>query len=277
MTDHVLYTENCERLSQYNIDPARFRPRFRTGISAFVRLRNEDDFMEPSITSILSLCDEIVLCVQGEQNDRTAEIALDLARRHESVRIAFYPFLSVPNGPGHDQQKKGSVHERAYFYNWCMAQTNRQWVLKWDGDMVLWPEAESWLRDAILAVQGHDAVSFYGDELVGPEANHFSTVPETSSEPRLFMVAKRTFYFTSFRTQNIDRRWRNQKTIDHPAFVHLKWVKPHEKRIDAWPKDISEPVQARHWERIRARQETGERFERDLPPILVAHMDGRHE
>ena len=114
--------QNTERLADYDIRPDWAEGR-RPGLAACVRLKDEADWAVPSLNSIAPWCDEIVIALQGEQSDGTDVLVEDWANGRPQARVVRYPFDSLPNGPGHGDQPVGSVFERAYFYNWTLAQT----------------------------------------------------------------------------------------------------------------------------------------------------------
>lgn len=221
---------NIEGYEDWNIRPDWARDR-EPGISAFVRVRHEAEWIEKSLSSI-DWCDEIVIAIHGEQEDGTDDIIRGWAEGRSHVRVMEYPFLSRPNGPGHDQQPKGSVHESAYFYNWTLSRTTRSHALKWDGDMVAFDWLEDRLRERCAA---WGSVYFAGVDIAATEPLRVSlTHPLAASEPRLFRVSSSTYYETGLMTQTLrvpEPRFR----IDEPGYLHFKWAKSPESQRSARP------------------------------------------
>lgn len=241
--DGRLYPENIEGLAEWSIRPAFWEGR-RPGLSAMLRVKNEAEFLEASVASILDWHDEICIFVQGEQEDDTWRVACGLLSAGDpgcKVKVFHYPFESVHNGPGHHLQPRGSVHERAWFYNWCLAQTSCEFVSKWDGDMV----AHDWLGGRVReAMSRHAGVYFAGLDLVGADMAHESARRMTASELRVFRVTPSTFYFTHLHCEHIaataleDHKIEDVERIREPAFLHLKWCKASLRHSGVgWPED----------------------------------------
>ena len=127
--------------------PADWHADRRRGVGAMLRVRNEQDFIEPCLRSIAGFFDEILL-VLNQSTDATEARARALGLPH--LRVLSYPFELAPNGPGHDEGPDDSVREIAYFYNWCLAQTATRHVCKWDGDMVALPALDAGLKRRVL-------------------------------------------------------------------------------------------------------------------------------
>lgn len=248
--------ESIERLTDWNI-PAE-HPRI-PGLSAFIRLKDEAEYIIPALESIKGWCDEIVIALQGDQTDGTAELVRDWAKDKNKVRVLVYPFDSVPNGPGHDKQQRGSVYERAYFYNWTLAHTTRTHVLKWDGDMVALDDTGRRLRTT-----GAHNIAFYGAEIAQRDGLVLSRRPHTSSEVRMFRVTPGTFYETGPMCERLVGVQQHDR-MPHVAYLHFKHSKAFSSRIKAWPEGWQEMD---HFKAIAARQELGEPYKGDIPSVL---------
>jgi len=113
----------------------------RKGLSAMVRVKNEEEFLYPAVKSIADCVDELVL-IDNLSSDRSPSI-LETVRRE-------YPGKTVLEKYPHEIRKVGrenwelsssedaesSPHLSANYYNWCLARCAGPYVLKWDGDMV---------------------------------------------------------------------------------------------------------------------------------------------
>lgn len=271
----VIHFENIEGLTDWNI-PRDFWKGRKPGLSAMIRLKNEAEFLEASVESIIGWHDEVLLILQGEQSDDTPLIAEALRRKYpEKIRILEYPFDSLVNGPGHDLQPRGSVYERAYFYNWCLAQTTRTFANKWDGDMV----AHDWLGDRVRdLIQTKDGVYFHGHDLVGVKLNRQSKKPKTASELRVHRVTPDTFYFTFTHCEHFSAAALDQhkvldtETLTEYAYIHLKWCKPSmDKSTVGWPEDAAKKHE--YYRAIIEKKSAGKPYRGPYPAAIMPYLE----
>lgn len=251
--------ENIEGQAAWNVPPD---PPRRPGLTALLRVKDEAEWILPSLESLGGLADEIVIALQGGQSDGTDRLVAAWAAGRPEVRVLHYPFDSLPNGPGHDTQPRGSLYERAYFYNWCLAQAGREHVLKWDGDMV----ALDWLlpevRRQISA--GRPVQRISGVEIAGLAPLRVSArAPETACEIRVFPAAG-WWFETGSHCERLNRQEPGFRLI-RPGFLHFKWVKAPSSAAKAWPADW-EAVP--HFQDLVARGEPGRRYRGEMPAVL---------
>jgi len=266
--------ENREGYSEYNIPEDWYKNRTH-GVSAMLRVGNEEEWIGSCLESILDFFDEIVITI--ECSDRTREIieTFDSSK----INVYEYPFEINPNGPGHDEYPADSVHDRAYYYNWSLAQTTKTHVSKWDADMLMLPEyATEEFRQLVLQ---HNVVKMKGWEIVDEDFNYVSkTNPTTGKEVRFFEVNKRLHYkqgplcenFTypnPYDIFNMPVRWlqraRNVLTgnefhVSDPTYLHTKHIKDSDKQ--AWPDNWEEMD---HFQNINARKQPGDPLHVKVP------------
>lgn len=252
----MFYRENIEGMREWNVPEVRERV---PGLSAMLRLKNEAEFIRPCVLSILDLFDEVVCCMQNS-TDGTEAILRSI--NSPKIKIYGYPFDSLPNGPGHGRQPRGSVYERAYFYNWCLAHTTREWVSKWDGDMVALP----WLKEIRKMMPGYDAIKFPGVNIV--QINPYLTSkhqPEAPTDFRFFR-ARGAYYETGAHSERLilPDDYRVMK-IQMPGYLHFKFCKNKESQRAAWPDKWRD---MEHFRRIVDRSEPGLPYVWDIPPEL---------
>lgn len=264
--------ENIEGLADWNIAPDWHANR-APGLSAMVRLKDEAEWILPSLESAAAFCDEIVVALQGEQTDGTDGIvrAWAASTECENVEILSYPFDSVPNGPGHGRQARGSVRERAYFYNWCLARTTRSHVVKWDGDMVAFDELGGEIRAALEA--GVDFIRFKGVEIVDAHAWRVSaTHPFANIETRVFAARPGVHFVTGDFCELLQGQGavHDQATLDAPAYLHFKWAKARDSATKAWPENWRE---IDHFRNLAARAAPGAAWQGRIPAALRAAAD----
>lgn len=275
--------ENREGQSKYNIDPDWYADR-EHGISAMLRVGNEEEWIGPCLESILGFFDEIVITIDCD--DRT----LDVIETFDSPKIDVYeyPFDINPNGPGHDEYPADSVHDRAYYYNWSLAQTTKTHVSKWDADMILLPEyATEAFRKLVLS---KNILKMSGWEVVSRDFDRISSNnPTTGKEVRFFKVNRRLHYEQGDVCERFTypEPWRGlvdkpllaayrfwnlvsgrEEHISDPVYLHTKHVKSSDKQ--AWPSNWEEMD---HFQRIEERKEEGEPLEIEVPEYCYKTVD----
>ena len=89
------------------------------GISIFMRVKDEADWITLSIHSIKGIADEIIVVDNGS-TDGTYDILTDLSsKKNDSIRLFHRPDLDLCG-----------------LSNFALSETRFQWVFRWDGDMV---------------------------------------------------------------------------------------------------------------------------------------------
>jgi len=117
-----------------------FQPMPKPGLSAMIRVRNEEQAIEPMLIDIIDLFDEIVLVDNASTDSTVTTIATTLAcmgQRARHVRVYSYPFQIARCGDEHFRTPADSVHSLVHYYNWCLSQCQYDYVWKWDADMRL--------------------------------------------------------------------------------------------------------------------------------------------
>ena len=255
-----IFLKNLEKLSKYNINPQYYKGRKR-GISAMMRVGDEEDFIEPSIRSVLDFFDEIIV-VLNNPRDKTEEIVRSI--KSDKIKIFHYPFELYPNGPGHDKYPKDSVKEISYYYNWCLQHTTFSHVCKWDGDMVALSNFKR-LRKTVL---NNDIVYFEGLNIAGPDLNRLSKEkPIAASEPRFFKVTKNTYYIQGhscevFYFSNVSKK----HVVKKPVYLHYKHSKSILGATKVWPKDWRKN---RHFVKIYNRNKEGPKYKGEQPKEIL--------
>lgn len=107
----------------------------KDGISAFMRIRNGEDYLRESILSVVDQVDEII-CVFNNSVDRTEEILIELEALYPG-KIKVYKYLPIvypPNSKKYLQTPENSVNSLAYYYNYAMSLTTYSHLFKFDDD-----------------------------------------------------------------------------------------------------------------------------------------------
>jgi glycosyltransferase involved in cell wall biosynthesis len=113
----------------------------RPGISAFMRLHNEEDFAAAALNSILPFFDEIIV-VYNICTDRTPDIVADFARKYpECIKAYHYvPEVFPPGSPVHSKLRANSVHSLVHYTNFAASRATRRVRCIWDGDEIAIPK-----------------------------------------------------------------------------------------------------------------------------------------
>lgn len=120
---------------QFKFDRAWLdRPR-APGISAYMRIKNEQQLVRVAVMSHIKHYDEIIAC-HNDCSDDTVRILHDLAAQYpDKIRVFHYaPKVHPPRSREHAQMSDDSVHGLANYYNWALSKTTRQVAVKLDAD-----------------------------------------------------------------------------------------------------------------------------------------------
>ena len=90
----------------------------RNGISVFIRVKNEEDWIKYSILSIRDFADEIIVGDNGSE-DKSVQIVKDLIDEGFKVELYRCPDMTINE-----------------LTNFLLKRTTYRWVMKWDADFV---------------------------------------------------------------------------------------------------------------------------------------------
>ena len=105
------------------------------GISAFMRIKNGEDYLEATILSIINQVDEII-CVFNDCNDNTEQILIKLEEMYPNlIKVYKYiPPVYVVNSEKYLQTSENSVNSISYYYNFALSKTTKKYCIKVDDD-----------------------------------------------------------------------------------------------------------------------------------------------
>ena len=254
-----MHLRNREKIDEYYIPEDWYKNR-RKGISAMLRVRDEEEFIKPCMLSIKDFFDELVIGL-NKCSDRTPQIIKEL--NYPNVKIFEYPFTLHHNGPGHNQIPENSVHDNAYFYNWVLSKTNYEYVCKWDGDMVALPNLDKKVRKVVFK---NKVVQITECNITGDELAYLSEEAPRNTEPRFFRVSKYTFYRQGDVCEYFTHNYGNDVvTIDFPVFLHFKNAKSMKSATKIWPDDWRE---IEFFQRLRDKRLKGAVYKGMYPEAL---------
>jgi glycosyltransferase involved in cell wall biosynthesis len=217
-----------------------------------LRVRNEEEFLEPSVLSIAELVDEIVL-IDNASTDGTPDVIETLRRQLPDKLHTFdYPHTIARVGKETweltDDRGDDSPGLSSTYYNFALSRCTMPFVLKWDGDMValdrLRTELEEW-RTSGLPVMAFHGVNVHPDRRhrivarsddrdallarleVPALPKWVTTLTYDFPEPRLFPRRGARYESRMRWTQRLELPDREMQTrrVEGPCFLHLKFCK----------------------------------------------------
>lgn len=124
-------------MSRWHVTEADYAKPRRPGISGFMRLRNEAEFLDRTFETHLPGLDELVV-VYNRCTDETPAICHRWQARYPAkISVFEYDPEIVPLGsPDAKTIDPRDEHSLANYYNWTLTRTTREIVIKVDGDHI---------------------------------------------------------------------------------------------------------------------------------------------
>jgi len=138
------YGVNKEGFENFLIDSTSINS-LKKGLSVLLRVKDEEDNIRQSIESIISSANEIAVIDNGS-SDGTVAVVQKMIDNHpegNKIHLHHYPFNVARCGAEHNSTPENSVHNLAYYYNWCVSKCRFNTIIKWDADMVLVDDDEA--------------------------------------------------------------------------------------------------------------------------------------
>ena len=116
------------------------RSKKRPGVSVIIRLKNEEDFLEAALASILPFFDEFIIVYNG-CTDRTPEIVERFAAAEPKRVKAFHyvPEIFPIESEMYLKLPPDHVSSLVHYYNFALSKVSYRVCAKWDGDMIAAP------------------------------------------------------------------------------------------------------------------------------------------
>jgi glycosyltransferase involved in cell wall biosynthesis len=133
-----------------DFDPAGKKP----GITAILRLRNEAEYLETAMRSILPFFDEFVI-VYNQCTDRTPELVERFANQEPKRVRAFHyvPEAVPPTTHRHAATPASQVQSFVHYSNFALSKVSHRVCLLWDGDMIAAPEPLTRILEGLRAIK----------------------------------------------------------------------------------------------------------------------------
>ena len=211
------------------------------GISAYMRIKNEEQFVRLAIESHLPFYDEIV-AVYNDCTDNTEAILLELQARHPNkIKVFHYlPKVHSVRTQEHAQTPSESVHSMANYYNYALAKTTYSRAVKLDADHLAIPSKLAPLIKKIradIAADKKKIYTFSGINLIrqngtilagGKTAHPFSGNGDISYHP----VSSAYYYENGVSVEKF--RYPRPKQVERKymgiMYFHLNYLKQTKKK-----------------------------------------------
>ncbi len=137
-----------------NFDLFRFTPDMlsgprKPGISAYMRIKNEEQFVRLAIESHMPFYDEIIACY-NDCSDNTEAILLDIAQHHPKVKVFHYlPKVYPPGSSAYAEAADDDVCSLANYYNFALSKCSYCFAAKLDADHLAIPCKFELLTNAV--------------------------------------------------------------------------------------------------------------------------------
>jgi len=202
-------------------------------ISGIMRVKNEVEFLQKAIDSVIDLVDELII-VDNDSVDGSGDVIEDVSRRFPAkVKSYRYPHKIARYGEetlqlAATKDGKKSPSYLPNFYNWSTALCNHPYVLKWDGDTIatdaLAPALERF-RQSMTQILCHTGINLHPDR-----TSYIAGRPLEDTEPRLFYKRFSTYnsykgYCETFKSPYLYHYPSFFETDPEPLYFHMKFCK----------------------------------------------------
>lgn len=230
-----------------------FESHWKAGVSAMLRVKNEEEKIHYCLGSIFDLFDEIVFIDNGSE-DKTLEIVRQFKKQIDKgnkIKIYCYPFKVARCGSENSNTPEDSVFSLAYYYNWCLSKCTFKYVCKWDADMVLRKESRESMKSFFRQIQKDQKKCWtFGGQTVyrDLEGNYYLSKEEINEEIMIFPYG----YNVRFYKVDLFERLLSQPQLpvgrfEEVPFYELKFV--NEEEFSHWStNDFPTPRKKMEWE-----------------------------
>lgn len=255
--------KNIERLEQYYY-PSDLSKNRVTGVSAIMRIKNEEESIVPSILSVKNFFDEII-CILNKCTDKTEELLRLL--NLPNVKIVQYPFDIVPAGPDTKDICVHSINNIVYYTNYCISLSKYEWIYRFDADTIALPVFFE-LKN-IIKCDRYNSVEERHWDLVGKKCDQLGSQEMTSFEKRLIRIGDNVKYILT-PNQYAEMAYVPGPSyrVEEPTFVHLKHCKKDPQH--QWNNKTRDMD---HFKDIMNRHKPIKNFEKTLPDILKLYLN----
>ncbi|GBE34728.1 hypothetical protein BMS3Bbin06_01258 [bacterium BMS3Bbin06] len=214
----------------YQFNPESLNPaKRRHGISAFLRVRNGEDFLHAAIESHIVYFDEII-AVYNQCTDRTPEILYSLQEKHpEKIKVYEYrPRVYPPGSERHRTTPPASVNSLANYSNYALSKTTCKFATKLDDDHLAIDANLSKVIDRIKKNGLDDKmICFSGINLIKSKEGYigvYKTRPFSGNGDHWFFPVSEETYFVH---DGVTEKLHVEMEMEYAGitYFHLKFLK----------------------------------------------------
>lgn len=113
----------------------------KDGISAIMRIKNGEDYLEQTINTIANQVNEII-CIFNDSNDNTEKILVKLEKKFPAkIKVFKYvPKVFPPGSKEFKLLKEDSFNSLVNYYNFALSKATYKYIFKLDDDQLYFPE-----------------------------------------------------------------------------------------------------------------------------------------
>jgi hypothetical protein len=157
----TLYWKSRENDPWHVLNPKWQKKNKPHGISGYVRVKNEAQFLYESVASHMPWLDEVRICYM-ESTDRTEEVIDQLRRDFGYSKVMAHSYrhdVAQPLTEEFKHMPDDSVNSFVYSSNWGLSYCNYSWVSKFEGDVICLSSFDK-IRKAVD--KEPNAIRYYG-------------------------------------------------------------------------------------------------------------------
>ena len=195
------------------------------GISAFMRIKNGEDYLKATILSIINQVDEII-CVFNDCNDNTENILVELENEYSKIKVYKYiPPVYVMNSEKYLETEENSVNSFSYYSNFALSKTTKKYCIKIDDDEIFFPNILTKFKNELIKTNNKYAIGIMGINLVDYKEELFvnnNDIYTNGSDTIFFKYNNDNKFFKTTNSERFAGPIINRKEI---VFYHTKRCK----------------------------------------------------
>ncbi len=225
----------------------------KVGISAFLRVRNGDEFLCQTIESHIDHFDEIV-AVYNQCTDRTPEILYRLSQEYpQKIKVYEYkPRVFPISSTEHQRTPPDSINSIVNYYNYALSKTTYNIVTKLDDDHFAIKKNLTKIVDNIRKIGIYDHIlMFSGINLMRSESGEvgvYSNQPFAGNGDHFYCPISNDTYFKHHSNYEIFTYGNLKSKYVGLLYFHLKYLKKNHG-FDNY--ELESNPKSRHVERLK--------------------------